>query len=48
MAATMKMTKVTRAFSRMPRMLSPATAQMAAKMITYWAAGPMGRKAVPL
>src|SRR5438132_239416 len=48
MAATMKMPKVTRAFSRMPRMLSPATAQMMARMTPWYSAGPSGRNAVPL
>ncbi len=47
-AATMKIPKVTRAFSRMPRMLSPATAQMIARMSPCWVAGPRGRNAVPL
>ena len=38
-AAKMKMAKVTRAFSLMPRILSPATTQMVSKtrmMIMWW------------
>ncbi len=44
----MKMPNVTRAFSRMPRMLSPATAQMIASISAYSPRALIGRKAVPL
>jgi len=47
-AATMKMPNVTRAFSRMPRMLRPAIAQMTPRMSPYWVTGPTVRNAVPL
>jgi len=47
-AVAMKMPKVTRAFSRMPRMFSPATAQIAPRMSAYCTADPIGRNAVPL
>ena len=46
--ATRKIPKVTRAFSRMPRMLRPAIPQMTPRMSPYSAMCPSGRKAVPL
>src|SRR5262245_38608990 len=45
--ATMKMPKVTRAFSRMPRMLRPATPQMTARMTACDVPGPRAMNAVP-
>ena len=47
-AAATKMPKVTRAFSRIPRMLRPATAQMTARTTVRSVSAPRGRNAVPL
>src|SRR5579883_687769 len=46
--AATKMPKVTRAFSRMPRMLSPATAQITPRITPRSSSGPSGTNAVPL
>jgi hypothetical protein len=47
-AVAMKMPKITRAFSRMPRMLRTATPQMMPRTRTRCVPLPMGTKAVPL
>src|SRR5262245_39665796 len=47
-AATTKMPNVTRAFSRMPRMLRSAIAQMIVRMTVWYVVGPRRRNAVPL
>jgi hypothetical protein len=47
-AATTKMPNVTRAFSRMPRMFSPATPQITPRIRTCPPFAPAARKAVPL
>ena len=47
-AAATKMKKVTRAFSRIPRMLRKATPQMIARMSAYSVPADSGRNAVPL
>ena len=46
--AAMKIEKVTRAFSRMPMMLSTATPQMMPRISAYSVPADRGRKAVPL
>ncbi len=47
-AAAMKIRKVKRAFSRMPRMFKPATAQMIASTVTTKTVPEMGKKEVAL